>query len=351
MGGRSSSRQETRSSQSTQNIVNDGTFAGASNVSVDESDNSVNIEDSGNTDNSVSIEDSGNTTTETDIDDSFNVTTTTETETNFEDSFNTDNSVTNNFSDESDRSDNRDQSINDAFNTDNSVSIENDGEFAGNSGTINILDSGAVEGGLTLANNAIVSANAQLNSSLETAEGIVTRFAEAAENSTIDFIDASQDNLEASLNFATGALGGVQNIASNAITALRETEVGTLEFAREQSETFAGELGDITSSITSSVFDFAQTQTQGFRDSLENSAREFATNVGSIAASTNASNQAILESLSDSQTQNLGVLTGLSESQATGGQSIVAESSVQVVQVVSVAFVALAIAIALRGRK
>ena len=42
MGGRSKSRQTTTNAQETTNLVNDGEFAGASNISIDESDRSVN---------------------------------------------------------------------------------------------------------------------------------------------------------------------------------------------------------------------------------------------------------------------------------------------------------------------
>ena len=107
MGGKSRSTQATTNQQSTNNIVNDGEFAGAGEIVWDESQ----IVDSNNTDNSVNTE--------------------------IEDSFNTDNSV----------------AYEDSFNTDNS--IENDGDYAGNSGTINFVDAGSIEAARSIAESAL----------------------------------------------------------------------------------------------------------------------------------------------------------------------------------------------------
>lgn len=123
MGGKSRSSQATTNQQSTNNIVNDGEFAGAGDVTIDESTHT--IEDSGNTDNSITLEDSGNT------DNSVN--------NEFEDSFNTDNSVMTEYDD--------------SFNTDNS--IDNGGEFAGNNGTINITDGGAISDAFGFGRSAL----------------------------------------------------------------------------------------------------------------------------------------------------------------------------------------------------
>lgn len=95
MGGKSRSTQSTTNQQSTNNIVNDGKFAGAGDVTIDESTHS--IEDSGNSNSS----------------------------------------------------------INDSGNTDNS--IENDGDYAGNNGTITLSDSGAIDAARDIATAALTS--------------------------------------------------------------------------------------------------------------------------------------------------------------------------------------------------
>jgi hypothetical protein len=67
MGGKSKSSQATTNQQISNNFANDGEFAGASNVSVDSSDNSqewdidesIDIDDSYNTDNSTDIDGDG----------------------------------------------------------------------------------------------------------------------------------------------------------------------------------------------------------------------------------------------------------------------------------------------------
>jgi len=93
MGGKSRSTQATTNQQSTANIVNEGDYAGAGDVTIDESTHS--IEDSGNTNSS----------------------------------------------------------INDSGNTDNS--IENDGEYSGNNGNITLSDSGAIDAAKDVARYAL----------------------------------------------------------------------------------------------------------------------------------------------------------------------------------------------------
>lgn len=72
MGGKSKSSQKTTNQQISNNFANDGKFAGASNVSIDSSDNSreLNIDEDYDysQDNRVDIEDSNNTDNSTDID-------------------------------------------------------------------------------------------------------------------------------------------------------------------------------------------------------------------------------------------------------------------------------------------
>lgn len=130
MGGKSKSKQQTTNTSSNTNIVNDGKFAGAGNVTIDESDHSV--EDSNNTDNSVRVKDSNN--------------------------------------------------------TDNS--IENDGDYAGNNGTINITDGGALKEAFGFGRSAL----------------------EANENTLERAFDFGSD----AFDFGSDALDEVQTIATRA---------------------------------------------------------------------------------------------------------------------------------------
>lgn len=157
MGGKSRSTQATTNQQSTNNIVNDGEFAGAGDVTIDESTHS--IEDSGNTDSSINLTDSGNT----------------------------DNSVTNEYED--------------SFNTDNS--IDNGGEYAGNSGAITLSDSGAVSAARDIATAALTSNESVLERAFDFGGGaldeVQTLASNAFENATKqadNFSDSVRSMLE-----------------------------------------------------------------------------------------------------------------------------------------------------------
>ncbi|GAA6154478.1 hypothetical protein [Pseudoteredinibacter isoporae] len=123
MGGRSRSSQSTSTQQQTTNIVNDGQFAGAQGVTVDESetDNSIELDLEQDIDNSIS--DSFNKDIEYDIDNS------------------TSSSVSSN------------TSISNEY--DYSQETENSGDYSGNTGTINVLDGGAIDAAFALGEQVI----------------------------------------------------------------------------------------------------------------------------------------------------------------------------------------------------
>lgn len=129
MGGKSKSSKTTTNQQTTNNYVNDGEFAGASDFVYDESDNSV--EDSYNTDNSVELDDSFNTDNSVELDDSFNTEIDIETDIENTDSYNTD----------------IDNSV------DNSLTLN--GQFAGATGDISILDGGAIDSAFAFGNESL----------------------------------------------------------------------------------------------------------------------------------------------------------------------------------------------------
>jgi len=152
MGGKSRSTQATTNQQSTANIVNEGDYAGAGDVTIDESTHS--IEDSGNTNSS----------------------------------------------------------INDSGNTDNS--IENDGEYSGNNGNITLSDSGAIDAAKDVARDALSSNEFALESAfnfgsdaLDEVQTVATsamdnlrRFGSDAIESVSDQAVGFSDNLESMLS-------------------------------------------------------------------------------------------------------------------------------------------------------
>lgn len=115
MGGKSKTSQTTESTQSSTNIVNEGEYAGASGVTIDESETDNSIEDSYNQDIDKSIEDSFNK----DINQEYEI----------------DNSISNEY--------------------DYSQEIENSGQFSGNTGEINVLDGGAIDAAFSLGERVI----------------------------------------------------------------------------------------------------------------------------------------------------------------------------------------------------
>ena len=218
MGGKSKSSTKTENTQSTTNIVNDGEFAGASNIAFDESDNSIEIEDSNNTDNS------------NEFDDSFN----TDNSSEFDDSFNTDNSVEN----DGDFSGSSGFSID---NTDNSTTIENDGEFAGNSGNINILDGDAIKEAFDSTDKTIAVLGAQStefrNSLAEQAKIFATQLGDnasinassnAAVLESLDKSNTTNTGVIADLAKSTALEG--QDIIANNITSIVKYLLGGLTF-------------------------------------------------------------------------------------------------------------------------
>lgn len=259
MGGKSSSRQETTNQQATTNIVNDGQFAGAEHVYLDESDRSVTTEIDQDIDNSVTTE------IDQDIDNSRS----------FDDSFNQDHSVTSEF-DES-------------FNTDNSITIENDGEFAGNSGTVNILDGGAIEAAKELSLQAVNEVRGVASDAFKLSE-------RAIDNAT-----------EQTKYFASS----LENITETSLKNGNDTLSKAL---------------DNSSELVSDLFDEVTTQNAAFVEGLD-----------AITQSALTQNQAVLSAATQSASDDKKVIAELARNTALGGQDIVAKSSEKMVLFMSVA--------------
>lgn len=202
---RSSSSQSSTSQQFT--TINDGEFAGASDISIDESDHS--------------IEDSYNTETNTDI--------------------------------EIDQ----DNSIEDSYNTD----IELDGDFNNNTGVINLTDGGIIEEGFEFGKTALEENSDVVARGFHFGEevagdalrlggqvvGYATEFGAKALRTVEDtFDDATRFGRE-SLNFGRDAFRGATEFGRDAITAID----------RQADRT------------TDAIFDLTESQTERFADSLE----------------------------------------------------------------------------------
>ncbi|MCG7546956.1 hypothetical protein [Pseudoalteromonas sp. Of7M-16] len=147
MGGKSRSSQNTSTNQTSYSQVNDGQFAGASNVDASRTDIDYEV------DNSV----------RNDIDNSVRNDYDYDYEYDYELNQDIDNSVRNDI-DNSVRNDYElNQDIDNSVRNDIDNSIENDGEYAGNSGVINILDGGAIDASREISLHAIESSEHALS--------------------------------------------------------------------------------------------------------------------------------------------------------------------------------------------
>ncbi|QUI70521.1 MULTISPECIES: hypothetical protein [unclassified Pseudoalteromonas] len=220
MGGKSKSSQSTSTNQTSTSVVNDGQFAGASNVDASRTD----IRNDYDIDNSVRNDFDIDNSVRQDIDNSV--------EQRWSDSFNTDNSVTNEIQQDIDNSVTNEydqsQEYSDSFNTDNSV--HNNGEFAGNSGVVNILDGGAIDRAFDTADIAIQQM-AGLNADLAdvyskalsgTTELSIEHLAQVTGQSIGAVTDLSADLADTLSQGYNNGLATVSELSSDVITANQE---------------------------------------------------------------------------------------------------------------------------------
>lgn len=192
MGGKSKSSQKTSNTQSTNNIVNDGDYAGVGgNVTHDESSVDFDYEDSSDYSQNYDIDNSVRYDLDQDID----------------------NSVRNDIDQDYDNS------------------VNNDGELSGNHGTINVLDGGAIEGAFDFGKEAIKE------SSETTREAInqVSSTATSVVNSLVD----SQNN-----SFRT-----FEKVAGDAFTSVNKATEQTLTSLENVSSEYATGLGELSNSF------------------------------------------------------------------------------------------------------
>lgn len=297
MGGRSKSSQSTSNKQVTNNIVNDGDYAGVGgNVTHDESSTDNSINDSYNTDYSQEWD--------VDIDNSQE------------------------------------------WEIDNSIS--NDGDFAGNNGNINILDGGAIESAFDFASDnaalnkelaqGAINANTDLSKvSIESAQKSASDAAKLAENAIKEqgklagqAFDFSGDAIDAISQNSSEWGEFISNNSNAAIDAVSSTANSAIDNANDLSKATIAQFSefglDTLTELSSGLIDTTQTQ-------LNNSAQT-------------------LTQISGAASNDKAIIAELAKNTALQGQDIIAEQAGQMVKYVSFAigFVGLALALSALSR-
>lgn len=297
MGGRSKSSQSTSNKQVTNNIVNDGDYAGVGgNVTHDESSTDNSINDSYNTDYSQEWD--------VDIDNSQE------------------------------------------WEIDNSIS--NDGDFAGNNGNINILDGGAIDAAFDFASDnatlnkelaqGAINANTDLSKvSIESAQKSASDAARLAESvikeqgklagQAFDFSGDAIDTISQNSSKWGEFISNNSNAAIDAVSSTANSAIDNANNLSKATITQFSEFGlDTLTELSSGLIDATQTQ-------LNNSAQT-------------------LTQISGAASNDKAVIAELAKNTALQGQDIIAEQAGQMVKYVSIAvgFVGLALALSALSR-
>ena len=339
MGSKSRSSQSTQNQQSTTNIVNDGEFAGASHVTVDESetrfelDSSTRVDDSYNTDNSSELE----------IDESFNTDNSVSTETRIDQDI--DNSQRFEYEYE----------YEDSFNTDNSTNIDNRGEFSGNHGSIQVLDGNAIDRAFDATEFAID----EVGDIGRAAFGFGENVLDSNENVSRYAIDEVGD-------IGRQAVDEVGEI-SRALSILAIDEVG--DIGRDAFSGLESIADSAIDTVADNAEDLARLSIEGgnenvalslnsnreliglFVDELGDQNNQFLTGLTTLNEQTLKTNAQVLKNAASANTQDKQVIAELAKNTALGGQDIVAQSSVEMVKYVAGAAVVTVVIYVLMGRK
>lgn len=220
MGGKSRSTQKTSSSQQTTNIVNDGQFAGASGVDASRTDIDYDV------DNSVR--------NDYDLDQDI------------------DNSVHYDLDQDIDNSQHLDQDI------DNSV--EMNGEFAGVSGTVNVLDGGAIEAGMDVAlagmgaatdamrigGNLGEHALSEMGNSVDAMAGVSEYALDEMGDLSADALSEMGSTTNNALQLAEYGLGEMAGVTSDAFNLVGDVSEVALESNTQLSENALTEMGNLS---------------------------------------------------------------------------------------------------------
>lgn len=154
------------------------------------------------------------------------------------------------------------------FDVDNSIEVENDGQFAGSTGNISILDGGAIESSFDFA-TIVAKEGAKL------AESAISKVSANAE-STVNALVKSQDN----------AFNAYDKVVGDSFSAVNNTTNKTMDA-----------LEDISGEYAASLTDFSKAYTEGISevqiDNMSNNKEQLST-IAELAKSTSLQGQDIV---------------------------------------------------------
>lgn len=291
MGGKSNRDQSQKTHQTSTSTVNDGQFAGASNVDASRTDIDYEVDNSIRTDYEYNLDQEIDNSVHTDYDYELNQ--------------------------DIDNSQHLDQDI------DNSIHM--DGEMAGNTGTINVLDGGAINMAeeIALAGFDTVSESLSLNAG-------VSEHALSEMGNTVDAMagvaDGAFDLSENAIN--TGA-ALAEGLANSSIDAIGDLSGNALDEMGQLSAHGISENADLSrhaiDSVSESNLHLADTYISGLNSASSNNAQYMAeVTSGNIDEMANLS-ETVTDSMSNSLNNGMALMAGLTGELGTGNQELMAD--------------------------
>ncbi|TMO53089.1 hypothetical protein [Pseudoalteromonas phenolica] len=296
MGGKSRSTQKTSSSQQTTNIVNDGQFAGASGVDASRTDIDYDV------DNSVR--------NDYDLDQDI------------------DNSVHYDLDQDIDNSQHLDQDI------DNSV--EMNGEFAGVSGTVNVLDGGAIEAGMDVAlagmdaatdairigGNLSEHALSEMGNSVDAMAGVSEYALDEMGDLSADALSEMGSTTNNALQLAEYGMGEMAGVTSDAFNLVGDVSEVALESNTQLSENALTEMGNLSVS-SMDLAEHAISEASDVNRDLANSYLSAVTDASASNADTMATvTSDNLNAMGDLSSHAIDAMQGLAGELGTGNQAL-----------------------------
>ena len=298
MGGKSRSTQKTSSSQQTTNIVNDGQFAGASNVDASRTDIDYDV------DNSVRY----------DLDQDI------------------DNSVRNDY----DLDQDIDNSVHYDLDQDIDNSVEMNGEFAGVSGTVNVLDGGAIEAGMDAALAGMDAATdamriggdlgehalSEMGNSVDAMAGVSEYALDEMGDLSADALSEMGGTTRNALQLAEAGMGEMAGVTSNAFNLVGDVSEVALDSNTQLSENALTEMGNLSVS-SMDLAEHAISEASDVNRDLANSYLSAVTDASASNADTMAtvtSNN--LSAMGDLSSHAIDAMNGLAGEFGTGNQAL-----------------------------
>jgi len=197
--------------------------------------------------------------------------------------------------------------------TQTNTNIVNDGEYAGNSGTITLSDSGAIDAASDIATKALDINESVLSQALDS-NGNVLDLAFEFGSEALDFGSEA-------LDFGSQALSSNENVLNQALE-------------------FGSEALDEVQVIATSAIDNATEQSTSFADSLS-----------SVTKASLSANQQVLENAAQSNTDDKKLIAELAKSTSLAGQDLIAKSSERMTLYMAVALCFGFVAMIIFGRR